>query len=160
MAVDVEVECSESAPPRYKSRPRVKPELVPGSSGIPHDEKMSREASKFLKLWFLAVLERDDQTEAYPSTAMKTYLAAHSGASMKQINNWLHNARRRLRKPSDGRSLPVELVRSSTRRKKERSSPKPGKNRPEFPRTSRESRRCHGGSNMYGDFECGRKGDA
>ena len=111
--VDVEVECSETALPRYKSRPRAKP---PDSS----DEKMSREASKFLKLWFLAVLERDDQTEAYPSTAMKTYLAAHSGASMKQINNWLHNARRRLRKPSDGRFLPVELVRS-TRRKKERS---------------------------------------
>ena len=158
--VDVEVECSERAPPRYKSRPRVKPELVPGSSGIPHDEKMSREASKFLKLWFLAVLERDDQTEAYPSAATKTYLAAQSGASMKQINNWLHNARRRLRKPSDGRFLPLELVRSSTRRKKERSSPKPGKNRPEFPRTSRESRRCHGGNNMYGNFECGREGDA
>jgi hypothetical protein len=42
----------------------------------------------------------------YPSTAIKQHLAGKSGASKTQIQNWLQNARRRLRKSED-RSLPL-----------------------------------------------------
>jgi hypothetical protein len=59
-----------------------------------------------LREWFAAALASNDHARGYPSAAIKQHLAGKSGASKTQIENWLQNARRRLRKAQD-HSLPL-----------------------------------------------------
>jgi hypothetical protein len=74
--------------------------------GHTQKEKMSRETSRLLREWFAAALASNDHARGYPSAAIKQHLAGKSGASKTQIQNWLQNARRRLRKAQD-HSLPL-----------------------------------------------------
>ena len=88
-------------PPIPQSAPRGRVEVVPNRGKHTQKEKMSRETSRLLRGWFMAALESDDLARGYPSKAIKEHLAGKSGASKTQIQNWLQNARRRLRKSQD-----------------------------------------------------------
>jgi hypothetical protein len=106
--VDAELQRSDSRAARSgrKSCLAVKREVVLGRGGHAQKEKMSRETSRLLREWFTAALASNDHARGYPSTAIKQHLAGKSGASKTQIQNWLQNARRRLRKSED-HSLPL-----------------------------------------------------
>ena len=114
--VDAELQRSDSRAARSgrKSCLAVKREVVLGRGGHAQKEKMSRETSRLLREWFTAALASNDHARGYPSTAIKQHLAGKSGASKTQIQNWLQNARRRLRKSQD-RSLPLTRPLSASR---------------------------------------------
>jgi hypothetical protein len=107
---DAELQRSDSRAARSgrKSCLGVKREVVLDRGGHTQKEKMSRETSRLLREWFTAALASNDHTRGYPSTAIKQHLAGKSGASKTQIQNWLQNARRRLRKAAaEDHSLPL-----------------------------------------------------
>jgi hypothetical protein len=114
--VDAELQRSDARAARSgrKSCLAVKSEVVLDRGGHTQKEKMSRETSKLLREWFTAALASNDHARGYPSTAIKQHLAGKSGASKTQIQNWLQNARRRLRKSQD-RSLPLTRPLSASR---------------------------------------------
>jgi hypothetical protein len=104
--VDAELQRSDSRAARRRLKSWLVAKVVLDRGGHTQKEKMSRETSKLLRVCFTAALASDDHARGYPSTAIKQHLAGKSGASKAQIQNWLQNARRRLRK-AEGHSLPL-----------------------------------------------------